>query len=58
MVYATIHTSYGLKRLAQAESTGVPIKLIEMAVGNGNGNDTEPGALAVPHHHQPRLPAC
>lgn len=42
MAYATIHTSYGLQRLAQAESTGVPIKLIEMAVGDGNGNDTVP----------------
>lgn len=42
MAYATIHTSYGLQRLAQAESTGIPINLIEMAVGDGNGNETTP----------------
>lgn len=42
MAYATIHTSYGLQRLAQAETTGVPINLIQMAVGDGNGNETTP----------------
>lgn len=42
MAYATIHTNYGLQRLAQAETTGVPINLIEMAVGDGNGNETTP----------------
>lgn len=42
MAYATIHTNYGLQRLAQAEATGVPINLIEMAVGDGNGNETTP----------------
>lgn len=42
MAYATIHTNYGLQRLAQAESTGVPINLVEMAVGDGNGNETTP----------------
>ena len=42
MAYSTIHTNYGLQRLAQAESTGVPINLIEMAVGDGNGNETTP----------------
>ena len=42
MAYATIHTNYGLQRLAQAETTGVPINLIEMAVGDGNGNETIP----------------
>lgn len=38
MAYATIHTNYGLQRLAQAETTGMPINLIEMPVGDGNGN--------------------
>ena len=33
MAYATIHTNYGLERLAQAETTGVPINLIEMMNG-------------------------
>lgn len=42
MAYATIHTNHGLQRLAQAETTGVPINLIEMAVGDGNGNETTP----------------
>ncbi|QHB49741.1 putative tail collar protein [Klebsiella phage PhiKpNIH-2] len=32
MTYATIHTNYGLQRLAQAETTGAPIKLVEIAV--------------------------
>lgn len=42
MAYSTIHTNYGLQRLAQAETTGIPINLIEMAVGDGNGNETTP----------------
>lgn len=42
MIFNTIHTNYGLTRLAQAESTGVPINLLHMAVGDGNGNEVEP----------------
>lgn len=42
MAYSTIHTNYGLQRLAQAEATGVAINLIEMAVGDGNGNPVTP----------------
>jgi phage-related tail fiber protein len=42
MAYKTIHTSYGLMRLAQAEATGVPINLTHMAVGDGNGNAVTP----------------
>lgn len=38
MSYKTIHTSYGLMRLAQAEATGIAINLTHMAVGDGNGN--------------------
>lgn len=38
MSYITIHTNYGLMRLAQAEATGIPINLTHMAVGDGNGN--------------------
>lgn len=40
--FKTIHTSYGLQRLAQAEATGTPINLVAMAVGDGNGNDVNP----------------
>lgn len=42
MPYQTIHTDYGLSRLAEAEATGTPINLPEMAVGDGNGNPVEP----------------
>lgn len=42
MNFITIHTSYGLQQLAQAESTGVPINLTHMAVGDGNGNPVTP----------------
>lgn len=42
MAYKTIHTAYGLQRMAQAEASGVPINLTEMAVGDGGGNPTTP----------------
>lgn len=42
MSYKTIHTTYGLQRMAQAEATGVPINLTHMSVGDGNGNATTP----------------
>lgn len=42
MSFLTIHTSYGLQQLARAESTGVPINLTHMAVGDGNGNPVTP----------------
>lgn len=42
MAYKTIHTNYGLMRLAQAEATGVPISLTHMAVGDGAGNEVTP----------------
>jgi len=40
--YRTIHTAYGLQRMAQAEATGKPINLVAMAVGDGNGNEVNP----------------
>jgi phage-related tail fiber protein len=40
--FKTIHTTYGLQRLAQAESTGTPINLPQIAVGDGNGNSVFP----------------
>lgn len=40
--FRTIHTTYGLQRMAQAEATGTPINLVAMAVGDGNGNPVSP----------------
>lgn len=40
--FRTIHTSYGLAAMAQAEATGTPINLTHMAVGDGNGNAVTP----------------
>lgn len=31
----TIHTNYVLQRMAQAETTGVPINIIEIVVSDG-----------------------
>jgi phage-related tail fiber protein len=42
MKFRTIHTAYGLQRLAQAEATGIPIKLTAMAVGDGGGKEMYP----------------
>jgi phage-related tail fiber protein len=42
MPYRTIHTTYGLAAMAQAEATGTPINLTHIAVGDGNGNPVEP----------------
>lgn len=42
MAFSTIHTNYGLQQLARAESSGVPINLTHMAVGDGNGNPVTP----------------
>lgn len=42
MAYRTIHTRHGLERLAAAEATNAPIVLTHMAVGDGNGNATNP----------------
>jgi phage-related tail fiber protein len=42
MTFKTIHTTYGLTRIASAEATGTPINLTHMAVGDGNGNPVTP----------------
>lgn len=42
MTYRTIHTTYGLRCMAQAEAAGVPVNLTHMAVGDGNGVQVEP----------------
>lgn len=42
MAYKSIHTSYGLQRMAQAQTTGRAINLLEMAIGDGNGNAVTP----------------
>ena len=42
MAYKTIHTNYGLQRMAAAEASGVPINIVAVAVGDGGGNPTTP----------------
>jgi phage-related tail fiber protein len=42
MTFKTIHTLNGLIALAAAESSGTPINITNMAVGDGNGNPVEP----------------
>lgn len=42
MAFQTIHTKTGLRALAQAEASGVPINLTHMAVGDGNGSPAPP----------------
>lgn len=42
MLFKTIHTLYGLTAMAQAEAAGALINLPTMAVGDGNGNPTDP----------------
>lgn len=42
MTYKTIHTTYGLRCMAQAEAAGMPVNLTHMAVGDGNGVQVEP----------------
>ncbi len=36
--FKSIHTTYGLQRMAAAEATGAAINITEIAVGDGNGN--------------------
>lgn len=40
--FRTIHTNYGLSKMAAAEASGIPINLTHMAVGDGNGNPSLP----------------
>lgn len=42
MAFRTIHTTYGLQRMAAAEAAGVVINITHMAVGDGNGNPVSP----------------
>lgn len=39
--FKSIHTQAGLQAMAQAQATGTPINITEMAVGDGNGNPVE-----------------
>jgi phage-related tail fiber protein len=57
MIYKTIHTAYGLAKVASAEATGTPIVLTHMAVGDGNGNPVTPnqGQTALVRDGEPRL---
>lgn len=40
--FKTIHTLYGLEKMAAAEATGTPINITHIAVGDGNGNEVFP----------------
>jgi phage-related tail fiber protein len=42
MTFSTIHTLYGLKRMAAAEAANAALNITHMAVGDGAGNDYEP----------------
>lgn len=42
MAFKTIHTQHGLIAMARAESSGSPINLTAIAVGDGNGAATTP----------------
>lgn len=39
--FKSIHTAHGLQRMAAAEAAGQPINIVEMAVGDGNGNPVD-----------------
>lgn len=43
--FKSIHTRYGLQRLAAAEAAGQQIRLTQMAVGDGNGNPIDIDAM-------------
>jgi phage-related tail fiber protein len=47
--YKTIHTTYGLAAIAEAESSGTPIVLTHMAWGDGGGSavEVDPGATQL-----------
>lgn len=45
--YRTVHTPAGLAMMAAAQASGVPITLVEMAVGDGNGNPVYPEDLTT-----------
>lgn len=40
--FRTIHTLAGLTAMTQAQTSGIPINLTQMAVGDGNGNPVTP----------------
>lgn len=42
MPFLSIHTNYGLARLAEAEAKGIAINLTHVAVGDGNGQPAPP----------------
>jgi hypothetical protein len=45
MNFQSIHTLYGLQRMAAAEAAGKALNLTDIAVGDGAGNDTVPSEL-------------
>lgn len=44
MSYQTIHTTYGLNKIAEAVASSIPINLTHMAVGDGGGVAVTPSA--------------
>lgn len=46
-VFNTIHTSYGLGKIAAAATSGVPINLTQLAVGDGGGVAAPPSQTQV-----------
>jgi phage-related tail fiber protein len=54
-MFKTIHTSYGLAAITQAETTGTPIDLTDMAVGDDNGNAVAPDPNHTRLVRAPRL---
>lgn len=47
MTFKTIHTAYGLRKMAEAEAAGAPINITHIAVGDGNGLPVEPDELQI-----------
>jgi phage-related tail fiber protein len=47
VTFKTIHTAYGLRKMAEAEAAGAPINLTHIAVGDGNGLPVEPDELQI-----------
>lgn len=45
--FQTLHTSYGLGKIAASAATGVPINLQQVALGDGNGNFVTPSETQI-----------
>lgn len=52
MPYQVIITNYGLARIANAASSGTPVNLTQISVGDGNGAETTPLATQTSLVHE------